>query len=166
MPQFDLQLLSPLVFWSIVSFGILLLVLYKFALPPVLEVLDERSSRIKGDLEKGERLKSELENMKKDYAKRLSDAEAAANQKLQEAIKEAKSFRDDILQEAKQQGEEIRKKAAQDILHEKKKAMAEIRDQVVSLSVVTASKILRHALDETAARKIADDVIKDLGEMA
>lgn len=166
MPQFNPQLISPLVFWSIVSFGFLLLILYKFALPPVLDILDERSSRIKGDLEKGEKLKAELEAMKNDYQKKLSDAEAQANQKLQEAIKEAKSFRDDILQEAKQQGEEIRKKAAQDIQHERKKAIAEIRDQVVSLSIVTATKILRHSLDENAARKIADDVIKDLGEMS
>lgn len=166
MPQFNPQLISPLVFWSIVSFGILLFILYKFALPPVLEILDERSNRIKGDLEKGDALKAELEAMKKDYQKKLSDAEAQANQKLQEAIKEAKSFRDDILQEAKQQGEEIRKKAAQDIQHERKKAMAEIRDQVVSLSIVTATKILRHSLDENAARQIADDVIKDLGEMS
>jgi len=108
MPQFDLQLLSPLVFWSIVSFGILLLVLYRFALPPVLEILDERRNRIESDIEKGEKLKAELEAMKTEYRKKLAEAEAEANRKVQEAIKEAKDTRDEIIRDTRKEADEIR----------------------------------------------------------
>ena len=166
MPQFDLQLLSPLVFWSIVSFGILLLVLYRFALPPVLEILDERRNRIESDIEKGERLKAELETMKAEYHRKLAEAEAEANRKVQEAIKEAKTIRDEIIRDTRKEADEIRHKAEQNINQEKKKALAEIRDHVVSLSIVTATKILRHSIDEKTAGKLADDVIKDLGELS
>ncbi len=166
MPQFDLQLVSPLVFWSVISFGILLFILSKFALPPVLEILDERKKRIQEDITKGDNLKAELESMKAEYQEKLASAEAEANTKLQEAIKEARSFRDELIQETRQEAEAMRRKAEQDILQEKKKAMAEIREQVVSLSIVTATKVLRHSIDEKTAAKFADDVIKDIGELS
>ncbi len=166
MPQFDLQLLSPLVFWSIVSFGILLLVLYKYVLPPILDTLDERKKLIEEDIEKGKQLKTDLEAMKVEYQKKLEEAEVKANRKVQEAIREAKSSREEIMRESKREAEAMREKAEQDIMQERKKAMAEIRDQVVSLSIVTATKILRHSVDEDAAKQIADDVIKDLGELS
>lgn len=166
MPQFDLQLLSPLVFWSIVSFGILLLVLYKYAFPPVLEILDERKKLIQQDIERGEKLKAELQEMKVDYEKKLGQAEVEANRKIQEAITEARSSRDEIIEAARKEAEQIREKAEQSINQEKKKAMSEIRKQVVSLSIVAATKILRHSVDEATANKLADDVIQDLGELS
>jgi len=166
MPQFDLNLISPLVFWSIVSFGILLFILSKYALPPVLDILDERSNKIQGEIERGETLKAELEAMKAGYEEKMAVAEEQANSKLQEAIKEAQSFKEEIIQEAKKQGDEILRKAEKDIEYERKKVMAEIHDQVVSLSIVTASKILRHSVDESAAKRIADDIIRELGDLS
>ena len=166
MPQFDLHFLSPLIFWTIISFGILLFILYRFAPPPVLNVLDERKKRIQDDIEKGEKLKAELEAMKMEYQKMLAEGEATANQKVQEAIKEAKATSEDIIRETRREVEALRQKAEQGIEQEKKKAMAEVRNQVVFLSMATATKILRHSVDEDTARKLADDVIKDLGEMS
>jgi len=45
MPQFDTQFFSSLLFWEWVSFGILLLILYKYAFPWILENLDARERK-------------------------------------------------------------------------------------------------------------------------
>jgi F-type H+-transporting ATPase subunit b len=74
MPQFESHFFSSLIFWEIVSFGILLFVLYKFAFPGILSVLDEREKKIKDSLDQAERHRSEAERKLKEYEAKLSTA--------------------------------------------------------------------------------------------
>ena len=56
MPQLDLHFFTPLFFWTLVSFGIFFFLLYRYALPPLLQVMDEREKKIRdniGDAERG-----------------------------------------------------------------------------------------------------------------
>src|SRR2546430_10400003 len=74
MPHFDPHFFSSLIFWEIVSFGILLWVLYKYAFPPILETLETRERRIKESLEQAERHRAEAERKLREYEAKLSAA--------------------------------------------------------------------------------------------
>jgi len=78
MPQFESHFFSSLIFWEVVSFGILLFVLYKFAFPGILSVLEEREKKIKDSLDQAERHRSEAERTLKEYEAKLNAASKEA----------------------------------------------------------------------------------------
>ena len=81
MPQFDSHFFSTLIFWEVVSFGILLFLLYKYAFPGILSMLEEREKKIKDSLDQAERHRTEAERKLKEY-----EAKLAASSKEAEGI--------------------------------------------------------------------------------
>ena len=80
LPQLDGSHFVPQLLWLALTFGVLYLVLSKFALPAVGEVIDERKQRIKRDLDEAERMKSETEKALATYEQALADARAKGSQ--------------------------------------------------------------------------------------
>ncbi len=79
MPQLDMAAYPPQIFWLVVSFVILLLLMWRVGLPRVRKVLEARQDRISGDLEQAETLRAEAEQALKAYEKALADARAKAH---------------------------------------------------------------------------------------
>ena len=70
MPQFEqVSVFGSLIFWSLVSFGLLFFLLKKFAFPPILNALEEREKKIRSDIEDSERIKEEAQEIKKELKK-------------------------------------------------------------------------------------------------
>ena len=95
MPQFESHFFSSLIFWEVVSFAILLFVLYKFAFPGILSVLEEREKKIKNSLDEAEAHRVEAERRLKEYETRLAGASreaegilAAAKERTQRLMEE------------------------------------------------------------------------------
>src|SRR5881296_120799 len=101
MPQFDTHFFSSLIFWEIVSFGILLWVLYKYAFPPILETLETRERRIKESLEEAERKLRE-------YEAKLSAAGREAEAVLARAQDRAQSLMEENEQRLLAEAERIK----------------------------------------------------------
>src|SRR2546428_626189 len=80
MPQFDTQFFSSLLFWEWVSFGILLLILYKYAFPWILENLDARERKIRETIEAAERQRAEAERRMAEYDARMRSAQKEAEE--------------------------------------------------------------------------------------
>src|SRR5574342_878150 len=74
MPLFESHFFSSLIFWEVISFAILFFVLYKFAFPGILSVLEEREKKIKDSLDQAERHRSDAERKLKEYEAKLSAA--------------------------------------------------------------------------------------------
>ena len=74
MPQFESHFFSSLIFWEVVSFAILFFVLYKFAFPGILSMLEEREKKIKDSLDQAEHHRSEAERKFKEYEAKLNSA--------------------------------------------------------------------------------------------
>jgi F-type H+-transporting ATPase subunit b len=74
MPQFESHFFSSLIFWEIVSFAILFFVLYKYAFPGILSILEEREKKIKDSLDQAERHRSEAEHKLREYEAKLNAA--------------------------------------------------------------------------------------------
>src|SRR2546427_9803223 len=94
MPQFDAQFFSSLVFWEWVSFGILLLILYKYAFPWILENLDARERKIRETIEAAERQRAEAERRMAEYDAKMRSSQKEGGERIAQAKVRAEQVRE------------------------------------------------------------------------
>lgn len=151
-----MQLVTPgigLIFWMVLSFGIVFFLLKKFAWGPILGIITEREQSIAKALKAAEIAKEDLKLYQNQNEKLLNEARA----EREEMMKEARETKDRILAEAKQKaGEEanrIMESARTEIKAEKNAAINEIKTQVAVLSVEIAEKIIKSELSSDDKQK-------------
>jgi F-type H+-transporting ATPase subunit b len=151
------------IFWTTVIFGLFFIILAKFAWKPILNAVKARDEMIKGALESADKARQ-------DMLKLQSDNEAIlrkAREEREGILKEAREVRDKLISEAKgkatEEAEKLIEKARVGIESEKRKALSEIREQVATLSVNIASKILGEKLKQSGEQeKLIDNYLKDI----
>ena len=144
-----MELITPgfgLVFWTAITFLFLLLILRKFAWKPILGAVEDREEGIKSALASAENARKELENLKADNERILNEARAEREAMLKEAREIKAKMIADAKGEAQTQAAKMIEQAQTAIESEKKAAMAELRNQVASLSVDIAEKVVREEL--------------------
>lgn len=144
-----MELIKPaigLMFWMLVSFGIILFILKKFAWKPILNILKNREESIKKALNDAESARLEMANFRNESERIINSAKAERDN----IIKEARDAKDAIISEAKntarEAAEKIMASARENIQNEKMAAVTELKNQVASLSIQVAEKILKEEL--------------------
>ena len=151
-----------LFFWQVIILGITILLLAKFAWKPILSALAAREEGISNALLAAENAKKDMQNLKADNEKLL--AEARAERDLM--MKEAREIKDNMIADAKleaqAQGEKMIESAKAAIASEKNAAMADLKNQVSSLSLEIAEKLLREELsNKDAQTKLVEKMLGD-----
>jgi F-type H+-transporting ATPase subunit b len=159
MPQFESHFFSSLIFWEIVSFGILLWVLYKYAFPPLLETLETRERKIRESLEQAERLRVEAERRMQEYEAKLTVASRDAEAVLIQAKERAQRLLDENEQRLVAEAERVKADAAREIDQERRKAIQEIRNQATDLALLVAEKVVERSLTDADHRRFADEAL-------
>jgi F-type H+-transporting ATPase subunit b len=140
--------------------------LYKYALPAITGILDARQEKIKGDIDQAEKLREDTERLKEEYQKKVIKADEEAEGKIQVAVVKAKEISDEIVKEAHQAATDDRAKAQLGIDIERKKALAEVRNQVIDLTILSSSRLIKQTTHRETAEKLVDDVIKEVGNLS
>jgi len=159
MPQFESHFFSSLIFWEIVSFGILLWVLYKYAFTPLLETLETRERKIRESLEQAERLRVEAERRMQEYEAKLTVASRDAEAVLIQAKERAQRLLDENEQRLVAEAERVKADAAREIDQERRKAIQEIRNQATDLALLVAEKVVERSLTDADHRRFADEAL-------
>ena len=159
MPQFDSHFFSSLIFWEIISFGILLWVLYKFALPPILETLETREKKIRDSIEQAEKNQKESEQRLKTYESKLQDAAKEAEGLLTEARDKAQRLLDENAQRIRTETDRLKAEATQEIDRERRKALQDIRNETADLALLVAEKVLSRSLSDDDHRRLANEAL-------
>jgi len=159
MPQFESHFFSSLIFWEILSFGILLWVLYKYAFPPILETLDMRERKIRESLEQAERHRVEAERRMQEYEAKLNAASREAEAVLIQAKERAQRLLDENEQRLGAEAERVKGEATREIDQERRKAIQEIRSQATDLALLVAEKVVERSLNDADHRRLADEAI-------
>lgn len=144
---------------NIVGFLLLLFVLQKMVFRPIGTVLGERERDVNGRYDRLEADQRQMDALKTDYEQRLAGIEAEAREKIQSAIKDAQTARDQIVNEAAGRSREMIQRAEAEVAHEREQAMITFRQQVVDLAIGAATKVIGDGLDETRQRRLVDDFI-------
>ena len=147
---------------QIVNFLFLVFVLAKFAYKPLLNMMEERKNKIASDLEAADQAKTDAEAVKSEYAEKLANARQEAQALIDNARKTAQAAHDKIMAETKAEQDLIVANAKEAIELEKQKAMADVRAQVISLSMLAASKIVEQKLSSEEDKKMAGEIVDSI----
>lgn len=161
-----MELLIPeigLVIFQSIAFLVLMFLLAKFAWKPVLAAIKEREQSIDEALNKAELAKQEMTRLTAQNEELMKEARSERDR----ILKEAKTLKDNILHEAKLQanaeGVKLIEKAKIEIENQKKAALVELKDQVSTLSIDIAERILRSQLEDKAKQQnLVASLLKDV----
>ncbi|MDH4199417.1 MAG: F0F1 ATP synthase subunit B [Spirochaetia bacterium] len=161
--SFNLLSVDPgLVFWTVVTFTLVLLVLWRYAWKPIIEALDARNDKIEGDLKKSEDLRKEAEDLLKSYSDKIDSAKHEVNGMLEKARKDAEDLRNKILQTAQEDATIVKDRSKNDIEQAKVKAIREIQELSVDISLKLLGNVLNQDVNDEEHRKI---VLRELEKL-
>lgn len=165
MPEF--QSFVYINWWNIVvticNTLITFLIIKKFLFKPVKKMLAAREEEVQGMYGAAEKTQAEAEQMRREYTERLAKAKEEAAEIVGSATRRATVRSEEILKESSQQAVAMMKKAENTIEQERKKAMNELKDEVASLSVMIASKVVERDVKEADHERFIEEFIDKVG---
>ena len=148
-----------------VNFGILLFILWRFVLPPVQRMLDERRRRIEESLEAAERMRTQATETERMLEEQRAEGRREAQQIIGQAQEIARRIESDARSQAQADAEALIIRARTEIQLERDSAIAQLRREFADVTVSAAEKVINQSLDRQAHRRLIDDVLasSDLG---
>jgi F-type H+-transporting ATPase subunit b len=153
-----------LIVWTIVTFLLLLGILWKFAWNPILGALDARELAIQKTIDDAERLQAEAVAVLQEHQKRMAEARAEGNRILDEARQAGEHMKKDILEKARLESEKVLERAHRQLELETEQAIQTIRAQAADLALRAAEKVIERSLTHADHRRFADEAIAELAE--
>ena len=152
--------------WGTIAFFILLFVMYRTVWPSVDKAFKDRRANIEGKLEKAEKDREEAEQLLEQYRRRLRDAEDETQRILEEARANADRVRRELLAKAETDAGRELDRARQAIRAERDQAIRQLRNEVGTLAVELATRVVGDSLDRDRQLRLVDEYIENLGDQA
>jgi F-type H+-transporting ATPase subunit b len=161
-----MDLITPgigLIFWTSLIFLVLLALLWKFAWKPIVKAIHKRENDISQALNSAEKAREEIKEL--EFSNEKLFAEAQAQKEI--ILKEAREMKDNILEEAREraniEAERIIKSAKESIHFEKMAAITELKNQLATLSIEIAEKLLTKELEQKEKQQqLVEEWINDI----
>jgi len=158
MGEFD----AGLFIWSLITFGVLVGLLARYAFKPLKQALDAREALIRQSLEEAQKARDEARQM----AEENRAHQAAASAQSRKVIEDGKRIVSEMKQEAQKQAREeannIIALAKADITRETQRSLGELKSTVAGLAVRISRQVVRESLDEKRHEELADAFIERL----
>ena len=135
-----------------------------FLFRPVMKIIKDRQKEIDGMYSDADTAKGEANAMRSEYQQKLADAQATSDRIVKEAVARGQSREEEIIRQANREADAIREKAVQDIAREKKKAVNDAKDEISSLAMEIAGKVVGQSLDAARQEQLVDSFLEELGE--
>jgi F-type H+-transporting ATPase subunit b len=142
-----------------IAFGVLFFFMWKWVLPRIRTLLDERREKIQGDLEKAEEARRAAERELAEYRQQLGGAREEANRIIEEARRTADQLRRDLQTRAEEESQAIVARAQDEIRAERDRVFQELRTQVGEIAVDLAGRVVGQTLDAETHRRLIDEYI-------
>ena len=152
---------SGLLFWMLLSFGIIVFILAKFGFPVIVKMVEDRKAYIDESLLSAQKAYDDLAKVKDESLLILDNARKEHIKILNEASQSKEMLIKDAKEKASIEASKLISEARKQILLEKEDAIRDIRRQVAELSVDIAEKVLRGQLDKKAEQMVMIDRLLD-----
>jgi F-type H+-transporting ATPase subunit b len=157
-----IKVVPGLMIWTLISFGITLFVLKRFAFGPIQKAIDERRRRIRESIEEAERARNEARRLLEEHKALRAQARGEAEEILAEARKVAESQRQRVKDETEADRQRRLEETKRQIEAETQRALQQIRAEVADLALVAATKVTQKALDDEDHRRLIEEAIAGL----
>jgi F-type H+-transporting ATPase subunit b len=154
-----------LMIWTIISFVILLVLLWKVAYKPITKALKKREDTIRDSLEEAKKTRESAEVLLDDYKNQLAQAREEAHKILSEGKTLGENIKKEIIQKAHEESNQIVKRAQEEIEFQKEKALMELKERIADLTITAASKVIEKSLDKKDHEQLLEEYISKVGEM-
>jgi len=138
----------------------------KFLFVPVMKIIKERQQEIDNMYLEADQTKAQAQQLQAEYREKLENATQTSDRLVKEAMVRGQNREEEILRQANREADAIREKAVADIAREKKKALNEAKDEISSLAMAIAGKVVGVSLDAAQQEKLVDSFLEELGEQA
>ncbi|MBQ3491613.1 MAG: F0F1 ATP synthase subunit B [Oscillospiraceae bacterium] len=136
----------------------------KFLFGPVMKIIRDRQKEIDDMYAQADQSKQQAEKLQSEYEDKLSVATQTSDRLVKEAMARGKNREEEIVRAANREADAIRQKAAEDIAREKKKALNDAKDEISSIAMDIAEKVVGATLDSDRQQKLVDSFLEELGE--
>ncbi|MFL5389773.1 MAG: F0F1 ATP synthase subunit B [Myxococcales bacterium] len=151
-----------LVVWTLVTFGLLLIVLRRFAWRPILETIETREKTIAESIESAKRERAEAEKAAADMRASLEKARNEAADLIRRNQAEVAAAKAELMTSARKESEALLAQARTSIEEERRAAVAELRAQVVDIAIEAAGRLLQTQMDEKKQRQLVEEYLSRL----
>lgn len=149
------------IIFQIVNFLALVFLLFRFLFKPVVKALDERSSLIRGELERIESEKKTLEEERKRLEEELKNLKGKYLEMLDQANREAQKIKETIIQEAYQEAEKIKREYERKAKRDIEKLLAGLREDIVDISEEAVKRILQVHITPEVQTQIIEEMLEE-----
>ena len=136
----------------------------KFLFGPVMKIIRDRQQEINDMYLQADRAKEQAAQLQAAYEDKLAVAQQTGDALVKEAMARGKNREEEILRQANLEANAIREKATADIALEKKKALNGAKNEISSLAMEIAGKVVGQSLDTARQHQLVDSFLEELGE--
>ena len=151
-----------LLVWTLLVFGITMVLLSKLAFPRISEALERRKRNIEESIDSAERTRTEAEALLAEYRERLKEARTQAEEIVQRARQAAEAHEHEAKEQGQQMLSEAARKAERDIEAATKRALDDIRKEVADLTIMATEKVTRKSLTEADQKRLVEEALIEL----
>ena len=151
-----------LMFWTLVTFVILVGLLRRYAWGPILGAMNAREDGIKSDLDNARKEREDAQRLLVEHRDLLSLARKERAEAVEAGRRDAERLKSEILDEARKQREQLLKQAESQVAAGLRQARAELKGEAADLAIQAAGKLMGRNLDDATQRRLVEDYLADL----
>ena len=136
----------------------------KYLFVPVKNMIDSRQKEIDAMYDAANAAKAEAQALQNEYQEKLATAQQTSDRMVKEAVARGQSRQEEIISQANVEARAILDKAAADIAQEKKNAVNDAKNEISTLAMAIAEKVVGRELNEADQAKLVDEFIEELGD--
>ena len=157
-----IQVIPGLMIWTLVSFGITLWILKRYAFGPIQKLIDDRRERIRRAVEEADETRDEARRLLEEHRKLVAEAKGEAESILSEARKIAATQQERMREETEADRLRRLEETKRQIEQATSQALGEIRREVANLSLLAAEKITRKTLTDADQQRLIDEALSEI----
>lgn len=151
--------------WTVLTFGLLLLLLRVVAWKPLLGALESREKAIKGDIDEARRERDEAVKLLEEHRALVDQARRERAEAVEAGRKDAERLKDEILAEGRRQRDQMLQQGETQMAAQVRQAKAELRSETADLVIEVAGKLLARDLDDPAHRTLVEEHLSQLDRL-
>ncbi|MDF2522492.1 MAG: synthase, subunit b [Clostridiales bacterium] len=153
----------PTFIWVIVNLLVLYFILKKVLFKPVTDFMDKRTNSISEAIDNADKSKAEAADLKQKYEDQLKGTKVEGDKIINAARARANNEYEEILNSAKKDAEELLIKAREELERERANMLREVRNQVATLALSAASKVIEANMDNDRNKEIVERFMDEAG---
>ena len=154
-----------LLLWTVITFLVLLLILWKTAWKPIIEALETRAEKVRSDIERAESNRIEAEKLLTQHKEMIDTAGEEADRIIAESKLHAEKVKNDIVESANQEARELIVKAEKEINVAKDKALNELKAEIIHFSTDIAVKIIAKNLNPEDQLNLVEKALSNFNKV-